>query len=693
MKTRKSMIIVIVLLISVNSFTPNLSFAKNSNGKQVPETNYVDQEPIIILNDDNFTDYGFPGSGTLVNPYRIEDLIITSNGEYSISVQNTTSYFIIRNCFLNSTTNGIKLKDIAYGTAVIEDNHFSNFVLGIGLYIENSSSCEIINNSFSNTRTGVMTGLGSNECLVRNNSFEYILDGCFLMQESNDCEISSNECFSSRNFLHAYHCNNLTVVNNYCNDVQSFVYVGYSELCNISNNICYNVAESAIIISKVDICNISSNICNTSLVGFRVISSSKVEINSNIIDGGIYGLGIYKSRECYIKNNNFTKCGISIEEMEKEDIHTWILENNHVNGKTLGFYKHKGAGFIIEGDYGQLILLSCSKVIVRNIEIEETSMGIGVFYCFDTIIENCTINNTFNNFVLYGCISCNLTSSYSFNSTYGILIDNSENCFIINTECYENDYGIRVRQSEYCSINKNSIYENTFYGIEIHYSNYCNITENQCYQNTKSIYLHNAFTIIIENNEISANHPNLDYSKNSAGIYSTIAMEVTITQNSFTYNNIGVFLSLGRYFTISDNEFKYNEYGIDGFHVLNSEIKYNLFEESEFYALTLGYSSTENTIHHNAFINNNNGKIQALDNGSNNTWYEVETEEGNYWSDYQGTGNYSIDGEANSYDLYPLAESPISSPPNNNIYYAFFSLLVLIPITVLLIKKYRIKKN
>ena len=42
-----------------------------------------------------------------------------------------------------------------------------------------------------------------------------------------------------------------------------------------------------------------------------------------------------------------------------------------------------------------------------------------------------------------------------------------------------------------------------------------------------------------------------------------------------------------------------------------------------------------------------------------NYWFDNITKEGNFWSDWSGIGNYSIDGPANSEDPYCLNENPL----------------------------------
>ncbi len=93
-----------------------------------------------------------------------------------------------------------------------------------------------------------------------------------------------------------------------------------------------------------------------------------------------------------------------------------------------------------------------------------------------------------------------------------------------------------------------------------------------------------------------------------------------------------------------------------------SYIHHNTFQDTNDYAIHISCwyygddNKTFNSIHHNNFINNIDpeGSSQAYDQAANNTWYDPDTLEGNYWSNYNGTGYYYIDGPANAFDPYPL---------------------------------------
>ena len=118
-----------------------------------------------------------------------------------------------------------------------------------------------------------------------------------------------------------------------------------------------------------------------------------------------------------------------------------------------------------------------------------------------------------------------------------------------------------------------------------------------------------------------------------------------INSNSFFEGGIYVMHSFN--LTIHGN---YAKGGYRGIYLRDSDfnlIAWNILINQE-YGLTLA-ASHHNIIHHNTFINNTQ---QAVDMGAYNIWYDSETLEGNWWSDYNGTGVYTFDYDATDY--YPL---------------------------------------
>ena len=153
--------------------------------------------------------------------------------------------------------------------------------------------------------------------------------------------------------------------------------------------------------------------------------------------------------------------------------------------------------------------------------------------------------------------------------------------------------------------------------------------------------------------------------------------------------------------TVLDNICYKNSVGI---YLANSDfcvVTYNLLEENELFGVFLDFDCDENIIHHNNFVANNPGCVfgvtsQACDHGTTNTWYDIETNVGNYWSDWSGTGSYSIGGEADANDPFPqieLLNPPVISVPSNSDMQILVIVLVLAIVPLSMITRKRLKSK
>ena len=96
------------------------------------------------------------------------------------------------------------------------------------------------------------------------------------------------------------------------------------------------------------------------------------------------------------------------------------------------------------------------------------------------------------------------------------------------------------------------------------------------------------------------------------------------------------------------------------------------------------YQSNDNTFTHNSFVNNTEQVVSDLDfssptlesssASSQNTWDDGKV--GNYWSDYDGKGDYVID--ANNVDHHPLTQQPNLTSPNPAV--PEFPTLIILPL-------------
>ncbi len=100
---------------SVSSF----SQVALSNDPNIMLGSILSTPPIVILSNNAFKSYGFPGNGSETNPYLIEDKLIISDSSQLIEIEDTTAYFIIRNCILDglgTSSMGILLENVTHGT-------------------------------------------------------------------------------------------------------------------------------------------------------------------------------------------------------------------------------------------------------------------------------------------------------------------------------------------------------------------------------------------------------------------------------------------------------------------------------------------------------------------------------------------------------------------------------------------------
>jgi parallel beta-helix repeat protein len=161
----------------------------------------------------------------------------------------------------------------------------------------------------------------------------------------------------------------------------------------------------------------------------------------------------------------------------------------------------------------------------------------------------------------------------------------------------------------------------------------------------------------------------------------------------------GIHLNSASECLIIDNSIYYNSYqGINIRYSDSNVIIYNQILHTQEHGIALVGTSHNNIIHHNILEGNMwsstydidgvpKGKpmSQAYDEGSQNTWYDIQTHRGNIWSDYFGVGAYKIDGPANSIDLYPECSTRLTP------FIMIISIMVIVFIIMLTIFKLYIR--
>ncbi len=659
---KKITLILLILALSIYTLNINVQITAEENNYRPTSLELTPHDRISITSDSDFL--VFPGSGTTEDPYLIDGYNITT-GDEGIYIRGTTKYFIIRNCYVDAREYGISIRNVAGGTATVINNTCNNNEYGILLW--HSGSSTVANNTFTNCGLkivedtidaylshtvennwvngkilGFYTNLDSTiidepvygqlilvnctNVTVRDQILNRASIGLFLysctysviinntcsnnsigisLQSSGSATVANNTCNSNDNRgLWFSFSGSSTVVNNTCsNNIDDGIYLYSSGISTVVNNTCSNNNHRGIALYHSGSSTVANNTCDNNEYGIWLLYSSGSTVANNTCDNNnkgislsfsgisnvinntcnnnyMYGIYLYSSSGSTVANNTFTNCGLRIDEYTIDSYLLYTVENNWVNGKKLGFYTNLDSTIITEPVYGQLIIVNCTNVTVRDQILNNATIGLFLHSCTSSVIINnmCSNNKYVGIFLRFSDSSTVINNTCNNNHWYGILLSSSDSSTVISNTCNNNSYGIRL-------------------------------------------------------------------------IYSTFCV-----------------------------------------------VTYNLLQENGGYGVFLRFGSDNNLIHHNNFVDNNPAGIsQAYDDGISNTWYDIETLEGNYWSDWSDIGSYSIDGSAGAIDLYPLDEpaeySVESTTDENQLNFTFTLLMLIFPLILTRIISKNVKKK
>ncbi|MCX8173030.1 MAG: right-handed parallel beta-helix repeat-containing protein [Thermoplasmata archaeon] len=184
--------------LSVLLILMTLVCSGQANNLEEPEktvgagTNLSPHSPIHIKGNGEFTSVNgvVSGSGTQSDPYVIEGWEIDANGgTYCIWIENTSSYFAVRNCTLKNTTAtsespygcGILLTNLTNGS--VDSNNVSACYISLG--VGNSEKISITANTISSSSYAVIIRDSTN-CTLYGNTIKSNVYGVRLDTSANN---------------------------------------------------------------------------------------------------------------------------------------------------------------------------------------------------------------------------------------------------------------------------------------------------------------------------------------------------------------------------------------------------------------------------------------------------------------------------------------------------------------------------
>jgi len=321
-------------------------------------------ELISIYNDQNFTDYGLSGTGTIADPYIIEN-ITTYDFDYynTIVVRNTSKHFVIRNCTIHAGSSGILIVDVADNTTTITNNtcYILPPALGtVGINVINSNGALITNNFCTREQPTITYEEGTfgiricnaNYCVIANNTMEK-QDMSGILSESNENSlISGNNCSFNRVGLSLWNTVNNSVVNNTCEKNVGGMTIWESNAYVNNNYISSNERDGIWIGDSKDAFIVNNTIEYSGTYGINSKDSDRCKYTYNLIKNNT-GYGVFldlESRYNFVHHNYFIHNHIegtsqaydsgnnnTWHDTETKEGNFWIdLDKNstyHINGK------------------------------------------------------------------------------------------------------------------------------------------------------------------------------------------------------------------------------------------------------------------------------------------------------------------------------------------------------------------------
>jgi len=386
-----------------------------------------DHDPISIESDEDFISQGWPGNGSETNPYTIANLRIQSDELTCIDISNVSVYYSIIDCELLTT---------------------SRYFVQHGIYLEEASHAKIESCTITNVEFGIVV-LHSDDCVI-------------LDTYVGDCSLSGVSIWQS---------DDCTIEN--C-DIEGNGWVGvdlyWTEDCSVVN------------------CNLEDN----HWAGVDLEEDHNSRILNNIItcegEGGCIGLSYSDgSRIC---NNTLLSGGIVVNALVAYH-RPPTIENNTINGSSIGFFRDRGNITISASDFGQILLYRCNSLNIIGGQITEATVGIQII-----LSQSCKIgkvllkHNIRSGLRLHSSTNCTVSdSTFEFNGD-GIALYRSKNTAVQENTVRDNHWsGVDMSASENCTIMRNSIFRNQLYGFIIDNSVNCTIDDNDVVLNDLSGFL------------------------------------------------------------------------------------------------------------------------------------------------------------------------------------------------------------
>jgi len=370
-------------------------------------------DSILIEGDAGFTpENGVrSGLGTKENPYIIENWQIPRRSTAGVLIRNTTSYFVVRNCYIEGCTNGIVLENATNGMVQ------KNMVVGASEWPEAGKEVEVT------PENALWLGQCENLSLSGNVIENIVLSGCKNILVQN--------CIVENGANHGVLLDtseNISVENCIIRRLAlDGVQVSKSKNCRVENCQVEDCSSRGIsLLSFSKLITLSGSRVSGCPCGIFLSSVSQITLLGNTVENSTTGLQISDSTSVTLRNNLLrkNKKNLDLSGTQTEHFTHDIDNTNTVDGKPVIYLV--GAKNLLVSEAGYLALIGTKNIAAKNLVLENNGQGILIRGAENTLLENLLLRG---------------------NSYAGLDAKDSENILCLSLKVVGGNYGVKAENS------------------------------------------------------------------------------------------------------------------------------------------------------------------------------------------------------------------------------------------------------
>ena len=705
--------------------TPPAKLARNAEPNQVPH------DPILIDGDANFTAANgvTRGSGTASDPYVVEGWSVASGTEAAIYVRNTRAHFEVRNVSIAGAYNAVRLENITNGRvdeSVLVDVGYGFDIRDSagpitldgnqiqarfeGVRISHVQAANVSRNNLSALLAIIVEW--SNATLVEANSFESGVADAISVSESEDARIVANNVSAVEegiSLVRAHRARieaNILIANGmgmFVRDSRAVVVRGNTISASppsdyrgdglrfldspdavITENVVTSNSAEGILLRASPGANVHANVVTgNGREGILLDHSDGASLANNTVSHNGWGIHLAASRNATLAGNLFVNNGILLDGDLIEHYSTHVIaEDNSVEGLPIYYDPHCGNLQIDRVALGQLLLVNCDSLEVRNVTLSRTDVGIeamqaGRVTVRDTkfqdlaigaLVRNVQAFEFRNNTVLgsgpaglrvSGGSWANVTGNtidgcvpIAYDQCDGVDIQGVAEVVVADNSIHGNRDGLSVADARSVTVLRNNISGNGLGGV-IGLSGNVRL-EGNVLENTIGYVVSHAANLSIRGNRVRGQGgvgleiylvTNLTMEGNAIleagsttgrpGIYAEVT-NATIRRNSVSSSPEGLQLYNSRNVLVEENDFVGDQGGAFFLGLTNVTFARNSVTSSA------GYAICSVSVGLSVYHNNLRSTVPTCFGATTGvTWDAGYPDGGNYWSVYTGSDNCS----------------------------------------------------